>query len=76
MRPIDADALLEKVWDADTRAGYVQVVDWGDIEEAPTIEPERKRGRWIDGECSACGYGVEPWNNTPYCPNCGAYNER
>ena len=37
MRLIDADALLEKAWDADTRVGYVQVVDVGDIEEAPTI---------------------------------------
>lgn len=40
MRLIDADALLEKVWDADTRAGYVQVVDRGDIESAPTIDTE------------------------------------
>ena len=41
--------------------------------------PERKNGKWIDDKCSACGYKcsacgyrVEPWNNTPYCPNCGA----
>ncbi len=45
------------------------------LEDLPSAQPEQKRGRWIDGECSACGYGVEPWNNTPYCPNCGAYNE-
>lgn len=38
MRPIDADALTEKSWDADTRCGYVQVVDVGDIEDAPTID--------------------------------------
>lgn len=38
MRLIDADALVEKSWDADTRAGYVQVVDVGSIEEAPTID--------------------------------------
>lgn len=38
MRLIDADALMEKVWDADTRIGYVQVVDRGDIEAAPTID--------------------------------------
>lgn len=38
MRLIDADALIEKVWDADTRIGYVQVVDRGDIEAAPTID--------------------------------------
>ncbi len=37
MRLIDADELLNHVWDADTRCGYVQVVDRGDIEEAPTV---------------------------------------
>ena len=37
MRLIDADALLNHVWDADTRCGYVQVVDRGDIEEATTV---------------------------------------
>ena len=36
-RSIDADALKEKAWDADTRCGYVQVVDVGDIDDAPTI---------------------------------------
>lgn len=38
MRLIDADALVEKSWDADTRVGYVQVVDVGSIEEAPTLD--------------------------------------
>lgn len=38
VRLIDANALMEKVWDADTRIGYVQVVDRGDIEAAPTID--------------------------------------
>jgi hypothetical protein len=42
-RLIDADALLEKRWDADTRCGYVQVVDVSSIENAPTIDPVK----WI-----------------------------
>ena len=42
MRLIDAAALKEKVWDAETRCGYVQVVDVGDIDDAPTIESEPK----------------------------------
>lgn len=38
-RLIDADRLIEEeLWDADTRIGYVQVVDVGSIEEAPTVE--------------------------------------
>lgn len=83
MRLIDADALIEeKSWDADTRIGYVQVVDVGDILDAPTIEPERKRGKWeitnlgavgAFDSCSECKRVVKhkaPFYN--YCPNCGA----
>lgn len=44
-RAIDADELIKKAWDADTRVGYVQVVDVGDIEEAPTIDPVKQS--WI-----------------------------
>ena len=43
MRRFDYGFLKEKAWDADTRCGYVQVVDVGDIDDAPTIEPERKK---------------------------------
>lgn len=28
--------------------------------------------RWVDDHFTACGYGVNPWNNTPHCPRCGA----
>lgn len=36
----------------------------------------RPEGEWIDDsptswKCSCCGYGVNRWNNTPFCPNCG-----
>ena len=39
--------------------------DWCPLEEPKT-------GHWKDDICSNCGYGVMSWNNTPYCPNCGA----
>ena len=32
----------------------------------------KAEGEWVDNNCSICGYSVNPWNNTPYCPNCGA----
>ena len=38
VRLIDANTLLEKAWDADTRIGFVQVVDVGDVIDAPTID--------------------------------------
>lgn len=58
------------------------------IKRAPTIEPERKKGKWIeqddgwDGvyyECSVCKEAFTLIDGTPsdnlynYCPNCGAY---
>lgn len=41
---------------------------------------DRPSGEWIGArighypgyECSLCHYGVQPWNITRYCPNCGA----
>ena len=86
MRLINADALKEKAWDADTRCGYVQVVDVGDIDDAPTIEPEKKTGRCIltgKGKtrmfigntyaCSECGW--ETIGKVNYCPCCGVRME-
>ena len=68
--------------------GYREVEEIEEyVRSMPTIEPERKKGKWIeqddswDGvyyECSACG---EPWttidgthwdNGMKFCPNCGA----
>lgn len=48
------------------------------VYDAPTIEPERKKARWIkmsdaDGifyACSECGEWHEEISN--FCPNCGA----
>lgn len=37
-----------------------------------------KTGKWVDDgdplmfTCGNCGYGVMRYNNTPFCPNCGA----
>lgn len=42
----------------------------GELEKLPSAGP--KRGKWINDRCSVCGYGVMPWNNTPYCHRCGA----
>lgn len=54
---------------------------WKRIKKLPSVEPERKKGKWeiyvismLDGEdcrCSECGKtGCVPYWN--YCPNCGA----
>lgn len=53
----------------------------GVLEELPSAQPERKKGKWakqsptVDTEeCSECGYNIlgEEFE-TPYCPWCGAY---
>ena len=56
------------------------------IDEQPTIEPERKKGKWIKHsighehtpwgyDCSECGewfvVGEEVIKKYKYCPNCG-----
>ena len=81
MRLIDADALIfthEIARSLDDGHNWNELCITADeIAEAPTIEP--KRGEWIGTrighypgyECSLCHYGVQPWNTTRYCPNCG-----
>lgn len=93
MRLIDADALINRidkiietnhldsqmVWF--TPSGAKLLVD-----EQPTIEPERKKGKWIRHpevknvyggvyiECSECGekYVVQYVEDEKFCRNCGA----
>lgn len=89
MRTIDADALIlhlticqynglptSKFYTIDDVIHYVKTM--------PTIEPQRKTGKWInvtndesldeEYECSVCGYELFYSNPTKYCPNCGSYN--
>ena len=78
MRPIDADALRESLFESsqfDTYNDYSMVIDTIDL--VPTIE-ERKKGKWIDardfcGEflCSNC-HETNINNFYKYCPHCGA----
>ncbi|MBN2995832.1 hypothetical protein [Ruthenibacterium lactatiformans] len=49
---ISRKALIEKAWEADTQCGYVQVVDVGDIEDAPAVDAAPVvHGRWDDSGC-------------------------
>ena len=82
MRLIDADALMEHIYRdrLDSRERIAQM-----IKNAPTIEPERKTGRWIfthmftENGASFPGYACSEcneWHGTNayrYCPDCGAY---
>ena len=80
MRAIDADALEP---DADYDDGDYWAVSIVQIHNAPTIEPERKKGKWITNStiinCSVCKHCS--WTKSSfkdlvmsfnYCPNCGA----
>ena len=54
--------------------------DYGTYDGEPCIDyftADVVHGEWIDfniaeWKCSKCGYRVERWNNTPFCPSCGA----
>ena len=80
-RLIDADALMKCIPREETSSRFA-------VANAPTVEPERKTGKWIhDGfdiphgvdwiHCSECGRREPnvPAAKTPYCPNCGARME-
>ena len=81
-RPIDADALIKELKsERFPGAPYVGVglkIAIEKICEAPTIEPERKKGTWIPFDipwyrCSECGAERENTVFMEYfCPNCGA----
>lgn len=42
------------------------------IEKLPSAQPERKTGKWIDDNCSVCGFYVHHGDARNFCPNCGA----
>ena len=68
MRLIDADELITAFPVGETvRTESVRAT----IYHAPTIEV-RKRGRWIDDNCSECGQYVYKGDARNFCPNCGA----
>ena len=78
-RLIDGDTLIEKIKyesSADGAYGYMDTKSIVDcINDAPTIEPERKTGKWIyasmdDYKCSVCGEIVR-LHKYQFCPNCG-----
>ena len=88
MRPIDAD-VFEVVTYTGIPEGYNDTfgdgVDWilEKIDSMPTIESERKKGRWIrrlvdcgfnaDWNCSRCGWKTSlEEHDYNFCPNCGA----
>lgn len=102
MRPIDADALkdgyMHMGYDPNEHPeesymegwckGFNAAVDHciGHVIHAPTIEPERKTGKWIEVEkyyeaaecrCSLCGQTMTTHvgERMNYCPNCGAKME-
>ena len=48
------------------------------LKELPSAQPERMRGKWINGTCNQCGSHAPYWAmattyyRSNFCPNCGA----
>lgn len=91
MRLIDAEYLKEHVFACATNGRPLHHMELSElfdaIDDVPTIEPERKTGKWIkqddgwDGvyyECSVCKEAFTLIDGNPsdnlynFCPNCGA----
>ena len=85
MRAIDADALRDRLqnlgyddWNQGVTTTWAEAFnECADmVDEQPTIEPERKKGRWTkENACEFCGF--QPWferdiRTLSFCPNCGA----
>lgn len=81
MRLIDADVLIHELNNSRyPGAPYVDAgisIAIGKVCDASTIEPERKKGKWIDGRCDQCGSHAPFWSmastyyESNFCPNCG-----
>lgn len=81
MRLIDADALIEKAYSEtegmdNSYSDFGTMVEWL-VDKMPTIEPERKKGKWIPVDSfSAFGGDESMWmaHGNPvafyYCSNC------
>ena len=96
MRLIDADALIDDCkkylnkLNPSRDGKECTRIHWliGILSNAPTIEPERKKGKWepivvfdgyVDFRCSACHryrfHNGEMRKKYKYCPNCGTKME-
>lgn len=91
MRPIDADAMIDRLKEWDTKDKTDKALysfTLNRINEQPTIQPVQ-RGHWIpkfDGkfcggaywyDCSKCGHTVAGGvlGGNKFCKNCGARND-
>lgn len=83
MRLIDADELIKELhrryeepedlhYDEDWYAGIITAEVL--VDGMPTIEAERKKGKWVDDgcdtRCGECGEKQE-FPHWQFCPNCG-----
>lgn len=68
---IDRQAAIDAIVDNPT-VRRVEIIKL--IEELPSVEPERKKGRWLyDPPMYACDQcNAEMYDMSPYCPMCGA----
>ena len=87
MRLIDADAIPWTDLNDDPNSKIRVLITFADkVNKMPTIEPERKKGKWIYKNdlkqffCSECGYPSLTYDDTyiygmdlpNYCEDCGA----
>ena len=86
MRLIDADALVNQIVFRTNLPYEVKETVEDIINDTPTVEPERKTGKWVEDTeqthiekcwyCSECGYKAwGQYEKTDFCGGCGAKME-
>lgn len=73
MRLIEDGTYIVDVSEADLDQIKRVMLDTGKYCKLLYPDEERKRGKWIDDNCSECGQYVYHGDARNFCPNCGAY---
>ena len=89
MRAIDADEMIKRLQEWNTNDAMDKALydfTMHRILEQPTIEPERKTGKWnryykmhsgdtfVCNRCGSCFVVLQGEDKMNICPNCGSYN--
>lgn len=90
MRLINADELIKKAYSeaegmSNSCKDFGTIVEWL-VDKMPTVEPEQKKGKWIEKPdpfgffetipvCSECGCTTKYREKYTCCPHCGVKME-
>ena len=66
---LDGEVTVTGRANAEAVRGYANLI-CDRIKRLPSVQPERKKGKWIDLQCNRCGQ--VDMSKPNFCPNCGS----